>query len=731
MLIKATLRTSFLAVVVLVILTPRADASPKVVGNRKDSDDADGTVAVLNIQDHNKTQYLNQNFDGGNYNYGYDIKPSGPLGQFHHENKAVDEVVYGCYGYLDPNEEDQITFYISDAWGYRPVKQEQPVEIFYPADNPEGTGHHNGKLTPWADIVFPEKCIYFAKEIAAAVPKKASTASSRRPIGVSYSSTLQQSPHTTTPLLPFTSSPALKQQSTHTSSSPPFTPSSPTVRGGGSGGAPTTTNPFAGGDRRRPNSFLNPGFKSITNTPTALASEAIGSNSGGIDGSPGPGRSGINGGNGAPAGPGGAGGPGGSGGSSSVGPAGHGGAGGLGGGGGRSQDGPGGNAGPGGSGGSGGSGGGQAPGGHGGSGGGGGFGGHGFVGGSAGPGGSGGSGGSGGLGGHGGHGGFGGSGGDGTDGAGGSGGSGGSGGPGGSGSSGAAGSGGSGGAGGLGGSNGPFGGGGGGARPSYSTGASYTPQHDTTPPARSTPSRPSPVVSTQSRPPAVDPAYASYDEGSTVGITPDAPQPPAPSASLQRQPPRGTSSSSSPPPSRPSAVFQQQHPNLSSNPPPHPAGGEGGEEDTNSLPPFRYTNSPDPVHSSNPYTGGAGTPQNQHPYQQQPSSHNVDDNVYNNPPTSTEEYSPQLPALGNPPHSFGHHKSHPPLHDLPPHPSPLVATTPLILPHLQPDASKADQQHLCSLTIINNNLLNLNTNPSRREARSESIQIQHLANKPP
>lgn len=53
--------------VVLVILTPRADASPKVVGNRKDSDDADGTVAVLNIQDHNKTQYLNQNFDGGNF----------------------------------------------------------------------------------------------------------------------------------------------------------------------------------------------------------------------------------------------------------------------------------------------------------------------------------------------------------------------------------------------------------------------------------------------------------------------------------------------------------------------------------------------------------------------------------------------------------------------------------------------------------------------------------------
>lgn len=49
----------------------------------------------------------------GSYNYGYDIKPEGPNGQFHHENKAEDGVVYGCYGYLDPNDKAQITYYVS------------------------------------------------------------------------------------------------------------------------------------------------------------------------------------------------------------------------------------------------------------------------------------------------------------------------------------------------------------------------------------------------------------------------------------------------------------------------------------------------------------------------------------------------------------------------------------------------------------------------------------------
>lgn len=88
------------------------------------------------------------------------------MGQFHHENKSPDNVVYGCYGHEGPDARNQMTFYISDAWGYRPVRQDESVEIFYPADNPEGTGHMNGKLTSWSDLVFPDMCAHFAERIA-------------------------------------------------------------------------------------------------------------------------------------------------------------------------------------------------------------------------------------------------------------------------------------------------------------------------------------------------------------------------------------------------------------------------------------------------------------------------------------------------------------------------------------------------------------------------------------
>lgn len=101
----------------------------------------------------------------GNYKFGYDIRPSGPLGQFHHENKAPDEVVYGCFGYIDPNEKDQITFYIADAWGYRPVAQQVATEVFFPADNPAGTTDMKGTLVQWANLDFPAKCTYFAERI--------------------------------------------------------------------------------------------------------------------------------------------------------------------------------------------------------------------------------------------------------------------------------------------------------------------------------------------------------------------------------------------------------------------------------------------------------------------------------------------------------------------------------------------------------------------------------------
>lgn len=69
----------------------------------------------------------------------------GPGGQFHHENRGPDGVVYGCYGYIDPNGKPRVTFYVSDGWGYRVVKRGEPVELFLHPHNPQdGEGEGEG-----------------------------------------------------------------------------------------------------------------------------------------------------------------------------------------------------------------------------------------------------------------------------------------------------------------------------------------------------------------------------------------------------------------------------------------------------------------------------------------------------------------------------------------------------------------------------------------------------------
>ncbi|GLH03046.1 Cuticular protein, partial [Gryllus bimaculatus] len=74
--------------------------------------------------------------------YGYEV---GPDGQFHHEVRGPDGVVYGCYGYIDPNGKLQATHYVSDAWGYRTVKPGEPVELFlHPHGEGDGGDHHGG-----------------------------------------------------------------------------------------------------------------------------------------------------------------------------------------------------------------------------------------------------------------------------------------------------------------------------------------------------------------------------------------------------------------------------------------------------------------------------------------------------------------------------------------------------------------------------------------------------------
>lgn len=64
------------------------------------------------------------------YVYGYD---TGPNGQFHYENKGPDGVVYGCYGYVDPENMLRVTHYIADAHGYQTVEPNKPTSVWLDA----------------------------------------------------------------------------------------------------------------------------------------------------------------------------------------------------------------------------------------------------------------------------------------------------------------------------------------------------------------------------------------------------------------------------------------------------------------------------------------------------------------------------------------------------------------------------------------------------------------------
>lgn len=50
--------------------------------------------------------------------------------QFQHKVKGPDDVTYGCYGYIDPNNEKHLVYYVADRLGYRLVPPNQPTKIF-------------------------------------------------------------------------------------------------------------------------------------------------------------------------------------------------------------------------------------------------------------------------------------------------------------------------------------------------------------------------------------------------------------------------------------------------------------------------------------------------------------------------------------------------------------------------------------------------------------------------
>lgn len=89
--------------------------------------------------------------------------------------RGPDDITYGCYGYIDPYGKLKTTFYISDGWGYRVVQPGNSVELFlhehehHHEDDTEQHYHehndnhhdHNGVITEWRDLYFPEICRQF------------------------------------------------------------------------------------------------------------------------------------------------------------------------------------------------------------------------------------------------------------------------------------------------------------------------------------------------------------------------------------------------------------------------------------------------------------------------------------------------------------------------------------------------------------------------------------------
>nr|CAD7198152.1 unnamed protein product [Timema douglasi] len=147
--------------VLIALLLPNIQATKRKRQHNEDKE------TVIDIEDKDKLQYHDQNFNTSAYDFGYEV---GPNGQFHHENKGPDGVVYGCYGYVDPDGKLRATHYVSDGWGYRVVKPGQPVELFLhhhetnqldsnnPGEDKEAEHKHHGQITEWKYLYFPKGC---------------------------------------------------------------------------------------------------------------------------------------------------------------------------------------------------------------------------------------------------------------------------------------------------------------------------------------------------------------------------------------------------------------------------------------------------------------------------------------------------------------------------------------------------------------------------------------------
>ncbi|KFB40853.1 AGAP011506-PA-like protein [Anopheles sinensis] len=108
--------------------------------------------------------YHEQSFGRNEFNYGYQVEKTNS--QFQHKAKGPDDVTYGCYGYIDPDGEKHLVYYIADRLGYRLLAPDQPTKVF--TDRVANSVNKldadlqgrklDEKVVAWNDLYLPSTC---------------------------------------------------------------------------------------------------------------------------------------------------------------------------------------------------------------------------------------------------------------------------------------------------------------------------------------------------------------------------------------------------------------------------------------------------------------------------------------------------------------------------------------------------------------------------------------------
>ncbi|XP_065086360.1 uncharacterized protein LOC135708289 [Ochlerotatus camptorhynchus] len=118
----------------------------------------------IDVKQKNAEVYHEQSAKNNEFNYGYQVEKENS--QFQHKVKGPDDVTYGCYGYIDPNNEKHLVYYVADRLGYRLVPPNQPTKIFTERVASSINKLNidlkdkkvNEQVVAWNDLYLPDSC---------------------------------------------------------------------------------------------------------------------------------------------------------------------------------------------------------------------------------------------------------------------------------------------------------------------------------------------------------------------------------------------------------------------------------------------------------------------------------------------------------------------------------------------------------------------------------------------